>query len=66
MSYQSDLYEGTKEQAEALRRRASNELDWDNLAEEIESLGTSQRSEIRARLKVLLAHLLKWRCQPDG
>ncbi|RBP10538.1 uncharacterized protein DUF29 [Roseiarcus fermentans] len=65
MSYQSDLYEWTKEQADALRRRAPNSLDWDNLAEEIESLGTSQRSEIRSRLKVLLVHLLKWRHQPE-
>jgi Domain of unknown function DUF29 len=65
MSYESDLYEWTKEQADALRRRAPNELDWDNLAEEIESLGTSQRSEIRSRLKVLLLHLLKWKYQPE-
>jgi hypothetical protein len=65
MSYESDLYEWTKEQADALRRRASNALDWDNLAEEIESLGTSQRREIRARLKVLLVHLLKWKHQPE-
>jgi hypothetical protein len=65
MSYESDLYEWTKEQADALRRRASNALDWDHMAEEIESLGTSQRSEIRARLKVLLVHLLNWRYQPE-
>jgi Domain of unknown function DUF29 len=65
MSYDSDLYAWTKEQADALRRRASNALDWDHLAEEIESLGTSQRSEIRARLKVLLVHLLKWKHQPE-
>jgi len=66
MSYQSDLYEWTREQADALRRRASNMLDWDNLAGEIESLGASQRSEIRSRLKILLVHLLKWKCQPEG
>ena len=65
MSYESDLYAWTKEQADALRRRASNALDWDNLAEEIESLGTSQRSEVRSRLKVLLVHLLKWKHQPE-
>lgn len=65
MTYESDLYEWTKEQADALRRRAQNALDWDNLAEEIESLGTSQRSEIRSRLKVLLVHLLKWSHQPE-
>ena len=64
-TYDADLYEWTKEQANALRRRASNELDWDNLAEEIESLGASQRSEIRSRLEVLILHLLKWRYQPE-
>lgn len=66
MSYQSDLHEWTKEQADALRRRAPNALDWDNLAEEIESLGSSQRREIRSCLKVLLVHLLKWKHQPEG
>ena len=66
MSYQSDLYEWTKEQADALRRRASNALDWDNLAEEIESLGSSRRREIRSPLKILLVHLLKWKHQPEG
>ena len=54
--YDTDLYEWTKEQADALRRRAANELDWDNLAEEIESLGNSERREIRSRLKNLLVH----------
>ncbi len=64
--YDTDLYEWTKEQADALRRRAANELDWDNLAEEIESLGNSERREIRSRLKNLLVHLLKWKYQPGG
>jgi hypothetical protein len=64
-SYESDLYEWTKAQADALRRRASNELDWDNLAEEIETLGRSERREIQSRLKNLLLHLLKWRYQPE-
>jgi len=64
--YDTDLYEWTKEQADALRRRAANELDWDNLAEEIESLGRSERREIRSRLKNLLVHLLKWKYQPEG
>src|SRR5271166_6645738 len=65
-SYDTDLHEWTKEQADALRRRAANELDWDNLAEEIESLGNSERREIRSRLKNLLVHLLKWKYQPEG
>ena len=65
MSYESDLYEWTKEQADALRRRAPNALDWDNLAEEIETLGHSNLDQIEARLENLILHLLKWTYQPE-
>ncbi len=41
-NYELDVNEWTKEQADALRRRAPNELDWDNLAEEIEVFGQQQ------------------------
>jgi Domain of unknown function DUF29 len=58
MNYDADFYAWTKAQADALRRRAANEVDWDNLAEEIESAGRSDRKEIRSRLEVLLVHLL--------
>jgi len=64
MKYDTDLYGWTIEQAGALRRRAVNELDYDNLAEEIESVGRSERREIRSRLAILLIHLLKWHYQP--
>ncbi len=63
--YDIDVFEWTKEQADALRRRASNELDWDNLAEEIEALGVSNRHQIKSRLEILILHLLKWRYQPE-
>jgi hypothetical protein len=59
MGYESDLYDWTKKQADALRRRTANELDWDNLAEEIESLGTSYLDQIESRLENLILHLLK-------
>ena len=63
--YEADLYAWTKAQADALRRRAANEVDWDNLAEEIESLGRSEKREVASRLEVLLIHLLKWTYQPQ-
>jgi hypothetical protein len=63
--YEADLYAWTKAQADALRRRAANEIDWENLAEEIESVGNSDRRAIESRLKILLIHLLKWRYQPE-
>ena len=64
-AYEHDLYAWTQTQGAALRRRAANEIDWDNLAEEIETSGRSDRREIRSRLEVLLIHLLKWRFQPE-
>jgi hypothetical protein len=42
-----------------------DELDVPNLVEEIDSLGRSQRHELRSRLRVLLMHLLKWQYQPE-
>jgi len=65
----SDLYETdfalwSERQADAVRRRAGNEIDWENVAEEIESLGRSDRREISSRLAVICAHLLKWQFQP--
>jgi hypothetical protein len=65
--YEEDLTLWTERQAALLRRRAAGELandaeiDWHNVAEEIESVGRSERRELRSRLAVLLQHLLKWR-----
>ena len=60
MKYDEDLYQWTIEQGRALRDRATNALDYDNLAEEIESLGRSDKREIESRLENLLVHLVKW------
>jgi Domain of unknown function DUF29 len=64
--YETDFYRWTQAQADALRRGALNEIDWENVAEEIESLGRSEKKEIRSRLMVLLAHLVKWKYQPTN
>ena len=63
--YDTDAYTWAMTQADALRRRSANEIDWDNVAEEIESVGKSQASELRSRYITLLLHLLKWRFQPE-
>ena len=64
--YDTDTVLWAEEQAKALRDRSANALDWDNLAEEIESLAKRDKREIRNRLAVICEHLLKWRFQPDG
>ena len=66
--YDEDFVAWTEQQAEALRsasRGSTNQpLDWENLAEEIESLGRSQRHELRSRLAVILEHLIKLEHSP--
>src|SRR5689334_5739650 len=64
--YQQDFVHWTKEQAGALRRsKGSNlPLDWENLAEEIESLGVSQRTALNSQLRRILHHLFKLEASP--
>ena len=65
-AYEEDFALWSAEQAALLRDGRFDGLDRENLAEEIESLGRSERYEIESRLKVLLVHLLKWRYQPQA
>lgn len=62
--YEADYAQWCAEQAALLRKGNLPALDRENLAEEIESLGRSDKREIESRLNVLLVHLLKWRFQP--
>jgi predicted YcjX-like family ATPase len=59
--YDEDFVRWTEEQAAALRqaKRSNLPLDWENLAEEIESLGRSDRRELRLQITRILRHLLK-------
>ena len=63
--YKVDFSAWLDQQADFLRRGDLAALDTENLAEEIEALGGSQRRELASRLSVLLMHLLKWEMQPD-
>lgn len=63
--YEQDFYQWTRQQAELLRSGRLAEIDIEHLAEEIESMGISDRRELESRMKVLLQHLLKWQIQPD-
>jgi hypothetical protein len=57
--YDSDFYRWTVEQVERLRLGKWEGLDIENLAEEIEALGSPKRSELENRLAILLGHLIK-------
>lgn len=66
--YEEDFVRWTEQQSRALRDAAvvgaNPPLDWENLAEEIESLGRSQRRELRSRVGVILEHFLKLEHSP--
>jgi hypothetical protein len=61
-----DFYAWSLEQAALLRQRRIAEADLDLIAEEIESMGKTEKRELVSRLTVLILHLLKWRFQPKG
>lgn len=63
--YETDFLAWIETTAEQLRNRDYANLDWENLLEEIESMGRSERSRVRSNLIVLLMHLLKWQFQPE-
>jgi uncharacterized protein DUF29 len=54
--YEDDILLWSEQQAEALRRRAANEIDWDNIAEEVEALGRSERNAVESHLQQALLH----------
>jgi hypothetical protein len=65
LHYETDFYAWTREQADLARRGSVNALDLTNIAEELESMGRSERRALASQLERLMAHLLKWRYQPD-
>jgi Domain of unknown function DUF29 len=62
--YETDFNQWIEEQVKLLRDRQLDRLDVENLIEEIESLGKSDKRQLKSRLEVLLHHLLKWQYQP--
>ena len=63
--YEKDVLLWSQEQARALRERDFSKLDIEHLADEIEDVGKSEKRELAIRMAILLAHLLKWRGQPE-
>ena len=62
--YDQDFYAWANEQAALLRAGRLDAADIEHIAEEIESMGRSEKRELVDRLLVLMLHLLKWEFQP--
>ncbi len=57
--YDRDFWAWTQEQAGALKRRDLGSIDWDNLIEEVASLGREQKSAWKSYCANVISHLLK-------
>ena len=68
--YEDDIVLWSEHQAQLLRRRAAGELvndadlDWPNIAEEIEAVGNEQRFAVESLLVQAIAHRLKAEAWP--
>lgn len=61
--YETDFYSWAMQQAQLLRDRQLQEVDWNNIIEEIEALGRSQYHALVSAIEQLTLHLLKWQFQ---
>jgi hypothetical protein len=68
--YDTDFVTWSQRQADLLRRRAAGELvnesdiDWPNVAEEIEALGKNEERALASKLAIIMEHMLKLEASP--
>ncbi len=58
--YEKDYYSWTQEMARALSEHRTDDIDFENLAEEVGDLGKAEKRALKSQLERLIAHLLKW------
>ncbi len=59
INYEQDYYQWTQAMVKALKERDYASIDWENLIEEIDDMGKSQKRAIESLLMRLTEHLLK-------
>lgn len=63
--YELDFNLWLEQTANLLKQRQLEQLDYDSLIEEIESMERSEKNALESNLEQLLMHLLKWKYQPS-
>ena len=68
--YERDVLAWSQHQADLLRRLGRgervNDVDWMQIAEEIEDLGVSELHSVESFLNLMMVHLLKIQAWPDN
>ena len=63
--YDQDFYLWLQTTINLLKQGKFAEVDLENLLEELESMGRSDKNALKSNLRVLLMHLLKYKYQPE-
>jgi hypothetical protein len=63
--YETDYLQWIETTIAQLKQQNYGVIDWENLIEEIEDMGRSERKGLRSNLVIVLSHLLKWQFQPE-
>lgn len=63
--YDKDFYAWILRNVALIRAGRLSEIDREHVAEELESMGKSEKRELINRLALLMMHLLKWEFQPE-
>lgn len=63
--YEQDFYEWLQANINLLREEKFAEIDLENILEELESMGRSEKNALKSNLRILLMHLLKYKYQPE-
>jgi hypothetical protein len=63
--YDVDFVAWLDRQVELLRRNAFEQVDTANLIEELEHMAAKKKNGLKHRMRILIAHLLKFQFQPS-
>jgi len=58
--YEKDYYQWIIENVELLKNKEFDLVDWDNVIEELESMGRSELRSVISFMAIILEHLYKW------
>lgn len=62
--YETDYLQWLDTTIKQIQSQEYSHIDWQNLIEEIEDMGRSERRALESNLIIVLLHLLKWQYQP--
>lgn len=63
--YEADYFAWIETNLQRLKEQNYSSVDWENLIEEIEDMGRSEKRGLESNLAIVLLHLLKWQYQSE-